>query len=28
MTDDDARRESHDWRFSLGFVVDKKDVVA
>jgi predicted metalloprotease with PDZ domain len=27
MTDDDARRESHDWRFSLGFVVDKEDVI-
>jgi predicted metalloprotease with PDZ domain len=27
MMDDDARRESHDWRFSLGFVVDKEGVI-
>ncbi len=27
MTDDEARRENHDWRFSLGFSVDKKDAV-
>ncbi len=27
MADDDARRESHDWRFSLGFSVDKNDGV-
>jgi predicted metalloprotease with PDZ domain len=28
MADDEIRRENHDWRFSLGFTVDKKDVVA
>jgi predicted metalloprotease with PDZ domain len=27
MTDSQARNESHDWRFSLGFTVDKKDVI-
>jgi predicted metalloprotease with PDZ domain len=27
MADDQARRENHDWRFSLGFSVDKKDVI-
>ncbi|MFY9821675.1 MAG: M61 family peptidase [Thermoanaerobaculia bacterium] len=27
MTDDQARRENHDWRFSLGFSVNKKDVI-
>jgi len=27
MADDEARRENHDWRFSLGLAVDKKDVV-
>ncbi|HYX25660.1 MAG TPA: M61 family peptidase [Thermoanaerobaculia bacterium] len=28
MADDEARHEDHDWRFSLGFAVDKKDVVS
>ncbi|HEX4498486.1 MAG TPA: M61 family peptidase [Thermoanaerobaculia bacterium] len=27
MADDDSRRESHDWRFSLGLLVDKDDVI-
>jgi predicted metalloprotease with PDZ domain len=27
MADDEARRENHDWRFSLGFSVNKKDDV-
>jgi predicted metalloprotease with PDZ domain len=27
MADDEARRENHDWRFSLGFTVNKEDVV-
>jgi predicted metalloprotease with PDZ domain len=27
MADNDARREEHDWRFSLGFAVDKDDIV-
>jgi predicted metalloprotease with PDZ domain len=27
MTDDEARRHGHDWRFSLGFMVNKDDVV-
>ncbi|HEX4959857.1 MAG TPA: M61 family peptidase [Thermoanaerobaculia bacterium] len=27
IKDDEARRENHDWRFSLGFSVSKKEVV-
>jgi len=27
MADNDARREEHDWRFSLGFAADKDSIV-
>lgn len=27
ITDNEARRENHDWRFSLGFAVSKEDTV-
>jgi len=27
LTDNEKRREEHDWRFSLGFAVDKDDIV-
>jgi predicted metalloprotease with PDZ domain len=27
ISDSDERREEHDWRFSLGFAVDKDDIV-
>ncbi|MEA2601661.1 MAG: hypothetical protein QOF89_2653 [Acidobacteriota bacterium] len=28
LTDGQARNETHDWRFSLGFAVNKEDVIA